>query len=873
MEGVGVAELPSGTVTFLFTDLEGSTRMWEEHPDAMRPALARHDELLTAAVLSTGGAVVKTTGDGVHAVFATADAAVVAALVGQHAIAAEPWSVSPPLSVRMGLHTGSAELRDGDYYGSVLNRAARLMSAAHGGQVVVSHLTADLVRETLPPDVELVDLGEHRLRDLAAPMRVFQVQHSALTAEFPPLASVDAASGNLPLQLSSFVGRERELARVRELIGQRRLLTLTGVGGVGKTRLALQAAVDALPVFPGGAWLVELARTGDPSAVVAVVARALGAAAQPGRADIDVVCDHLGATRSILVLDNCEHVLDAAADLTEAVLDRCPQVVVLATSREALDLDGEQVVPVRPLDPATDAMSLFAERARDVDPEFALTPESTPAVREICLRLDGVPLAIELAAVRVDVMTPSDIAARLDDRFRLLASGRRRSVDRHQTLRSTLEWSYQLLGEPERVLLRRLGVFAGGFSSAAAREVCAVDNQERIEDELASLVRKSLVQFERDPYPGRHRLLETVRVFALEQLAAAGESDTIGRAHAEWVAGLVDRSIEDWETADAVVLATVRRELDNWREAVNFAVSTDDPELALRLTVHTMGASIPETARWSEAARTMAGMERVPGANWLDLVRATRGAAEMDLDLLKRAIRAFEDATTDERDRAWIAPYVASRDHDEDRDPVVALDAALAIPGLSPVLTADLLMYRAFYRNLTPPPDEEAARVAVRACTDARTIALPMAHVALALALHHDDPERAMDAVRCAEDLAERSGDSFLIASAATWGSIVVLELPADIAAPHLIERLDKLQSHYSNAAPALLAVCATVLERTGDPDGDRVAAFVLAAPGASGARAAAPDLHDPGPLTDAPASFDDAVALARSALARITPA
>ena len=460
-----MAGLPSGTVTFLFTDVEGSTRLWEEHSDAMQRALARHDELIRHAIDAHDGYVVKTTGDGFHAVFDTADAAAMAALDAQVALAAEPWGEIGSLRVRMGLHTGTAEQRDGDYYGSVLNRAARLMSVAHGGQVLVSQVTEQLIRDVVPSEVEIVDLGEHRLRDLAAAMHVFQLSRAALVLEFPPLRSLDSAAGNLPVQRSSFVGRERELERLGTLLKDRRLLTLTGVGGVGKTRLALQAAADAFAAFPGGAWIAELARTGDPDAVASVVAAALGAVRQPHRSDVDVVCDHLGTTRAVLMLDNCEHVLDAAADLAAAVLDRCAGVVVVATSREPLDLDGEQVVPVRPLDPATEAISLFAERARAADPEFELTPEAELAVQEICRRLDGVPLAVELAAARVDTMAVEEIAARLDDRFRLLSSGRRRSTDRHQTLRATLEWSHQLLDDDERRLLRAPGRVRGRISS------------------------------------------------------------------------------------------------------------------------------------------------------------------------------------------------------------------------------------------------------------------------------------------------------------------------------------------------------------------------------------------------------------------------
>ena len=385
-------DLPTGTVTFLFTDVEGSTRLWEEHPEAMKGALARHDELLRDAVEGHRGHVVKTMGDGVLAAFPTAADGVVAALDAQTRLTTEDWGEIGRLTVRMGLHTGAPQVREGDYFGSVLNRAARLMGVAHGGQVLVSEITQQLARDTLPTDVEMLDLGEHRLRDLAESLRVFQIARPGLSYVFPPLRSVDEFSGNLPTQVSTFVGRVEALARLEDLLANRRLITLTGVGGVGKTRLALQAAADCLPRFPGGAWFVELARTGDPSAVPAVATEAIGAVPEPGRSDFDVVCDHLASSRSLVVLDNCEHVLDAAADLVTALLERCPEVIILTTSREPLDVDGEQVFPVRPLDPATDAVSLFIERAQSTDPDFHLDRASEAIVRGICERLDGVPL-------------------------------------------------------------------------------------------------------------------------------------------------------------------------------------------------------------------------------------------------------------------------------------------------------------------------------------------------------------------------------------------------------------------------------------------------------------------------------------------------
>ena len=863
-----MAELPSGTVTFLFTDIEGSTRLWEEHPEAMRPALARHDEILRMAIEAHDGVVVKTTGDGFHAAFATAGAGALAALDAQVAVAAEPWSETGPLVVRMGLHTGVAELRDGDYYGSVLNRAARLMSVAHGGQVVVSQTVEQLLADALPPEIEIVDLGEHRLRDLAAPMRVFQLSHPELAHEFAPLRSLDIASGNLPVQRSTFVGRSRDLERLRNLVKERRLLTLTGVGGVGKTRLALQAAADAVGAFPGGAWLVELARTGDPGAVASVVVTALGALAQPGRSDTDVVCDHLGATHSILVMDNCEHVLDAAAELTEEILDRCPGVVVLATSREPLDIDGEQIVPVRPLDPTTDAVALFVERAQHTDPAFEFGPDTEVAVHEICGRLDGVPLAVELAAARIDSMPAADIAARLDDRFRLLASGRRRAVDRHQTLRATLEWSHQLLDDDEQMLLRRLGVFAGGFPASAVGAVCSTTQDSFVaEDVLASLVRKSLVQFERDPSPGRYRLLETVRVFALEQLADAGEADAFGRAHAEWIRGLVDHPLDSWYTQGVVDTPAFRREFDNWRDAVNYALSTDDPVLARSLTFHTFGAEIPETARWTEAALEVPGIREVPGAYWLHWAVLARAGAEMEFDTVRAHIAAFHEGRGEARTQSWVAPFEAMLLHVDGQDALEALDPR-SFPDLSPVAAADLHMYRAFYGNLPPRRDLEAAESAVRLGEDASCTSLPVALTMLATALSDVDRDASLLTLRRAEELADEGGNRFIVAAVAGWGALALLALPDAIAAKEITARFDQLQSQWNNAAGALLAVCLCVLRRVGDPMTPRLHAFIWAQPGAgANARSVIPDLPPPDPSVDPPASLEEAVALVRAAL------
>src|SRR5262245_43773433 len=438
-----MVELPTGTVTFLFTDLEGSTRLWDEHPDHMKDALARHDVILRGAVEAHRGAVVKTTGDGIHAVFATAQDAVAGAVEAQRGLVSESWRETGPLRVRMGLHTGEAEQRDGDYYGGALNRAARLMSAAHGGQVLASEVTAGVVREGLPARLSLVDLGEHRLRDLSGSVRVFQVADPALPQGFPPLRSLDAFPGNLPLQLTSFVGRDAELASIAEEFGSARLVTLTGVGGVGKTRLAVQVGASLLPEFSDGTWLCELATAGKADAIAEVIAAVLAVQRRPDVPLALRIRDSLASRRLLLVLDNCEHVLDATCDLVDGILHECDGVRILATSREPLGLPGERVIRVRSLElpsvwddveyaSTIDAVRLFVERARAAEREFVLGDANVGAVVEICRRLDGMPLAIELAASQVASLSPAEVASLLDERFRLLTGGRRGAVERHQ---------------------------------------------------------------------------------------------------------------------------------------------------------------------------------------------------------------------------------------------------------------------------------------------------------------------------------------------------------------------------------------------------------------------------------------------------------
>ncbi|HEY7104911.1 MAG TPA: adenylate/guanylate cyclase domain-containing protein [Acidimicrobiia bacterium] len=657
--------LPSGTVTFLFTDLEGSTRLWESHPTAMHGALARHDELLREAVAAHDGAVVKTTGDGVHAAFATAHDAVEAAIDAQRALAAEDWPETGPLRVRMGVHTGEAQHRDGDYYGTALNRAARVMSIAHGGQLVVSDATERLLSDNAA-SYDVLDLGEHRLRDLAEATRVYQINARGLAAAFPPLRSLDAFPGNLPLQLTTFVGRDEETAAIGKMLDTSRLVTLTGVGGVGKTRLALQVAADVLPAFPDGAWLCELAAASDDVLMYQAVADAVGARQREAMTLADSIVEYLRDREVLVVLDNCEHLLADAAWLASEILQRAPGVKVLATSREGLGVMGEQLVALASLRvppsgadaasaDASDAVRLFVDRAVARRPDFTLGPSNVSAVTEVCRRLDGMPLAIELAAARVTAMTPVEIAARLDERFRLLTGGRRSRVERHQTLRATVEWSYSLVEPTERLVFDRLGVFVGSFDAAAAEAVVTDDDVEAwdVLDALASLVEKSMVLAElADDGTTRYRLLETLRAFAREQLDGRDETDRWRRCHAAYYAEFCERVGAELGGPDELRASRrVSDEIDNLRAALSWGADAPDQrdaDLALRILI---GLSRSTTrSGWNlrtlcEALVPRARTSEVPGralvlaatAGWCMIDDRLDEAADLALEALAGA--------------------------------------------------------------------------------------------------------------------------------------------------------------------------------------------------------------------------------------------
>ncbi len=609
-------EAPSGTVTFLFTDVEGSTRLWEAVPEAMRLALARHDELLRAAIEAHGGRVFSTGGDGFAVAFQRAGDASRAAVDAQAALAVEEWPEGAPIRVRMGLHTGEAEERGGDYFGPDVNRASRLMGVAHGGQVVCSSVTAELLR-----GVELTDLGEHRLRDLSGSQRVVQVGRGA----FPPLRAIDAFPSNLPAQLGVFVGRGDEIDEVRDALALSRVVTLTGVGGVGKTRLAVQAAAELLPGFRDGAWLVELAPLVEAGELSQFVARSLGIPHREGESLEASIWEFLRSRQLLVVLDNCEHVLDPVTAFVTDISTTCAQVSVLATSREGLRVRGERVVAVGSLGlpsagvdastvAAADAVRLFVERAKEARRGFELTDTNIEAVARLTRRLDGIPLAIELAAARVSALTPSELADRLDERFRLL-SGPRSMVERHQTLQRAIDWSYDLLTEPEQTALNRTAVFAGDFGLDAAEEVVAggeIDAFDVVEL-LSHLVDKSLVIAEDRGGQSRYRLLETIRQYAEARLLAGGEAESVRRAHAEHCRSFAYSAGVGLQGPDEALWAErIDAELANLSAAVAWAVSASEVGVALDIAaaLNTVRGVVLATVAGSWAALIVAA----PGA-------------------------------------------------------------------------------------------------------------------------------------------------------------------------------------------------------------------------------------------------------------------
>lgn len=582
-----MSSLPAGTVTFLFTDIEGSTKLWEQYPEAMKPALAKHDSILKESIESNRGHIIKTTGDGVHAVFSTVMDGINAAVVAQKNLVSMPSNSASDMGikVRMGLHTGEAELRDGDYYGQTLNRAARIMSAGHGGQILTSEISAQVAREHLPGNVSLREMGEHHLKGLLFPEKIHQILVAGLQQDFPALLSVPTATNNLPTQLTSFIGREKEIREAKEKLSSAKLLTLIGPGGTGKTRLSLQLGAESLPNFKDGVWFVELAPLADPALILQTIASVLNVRAQMGISLKDIAIDYLRAKNLLLILDNCEHLVEASAQVADEFLHHAPNIKIIASSREALGIGGETVYRVPSLslpNPAQvsrealagfESIQLFAERARAANPKFDLTDKNASSVAQICRRLDGIPLALELAAARVTVFPAEQIATRLDDRFKLLTGGSRTALPRQQTLRALIDWSYDILSEDERALLRRLSVFAGGWIFEAAESIC--DDLDVL-NLLTQLVNKSLVTMDDEGDEPRYHLLETVRQYARDKLLESGEAEEMRNRHLDYFVKLAENAEQDLLEGSALRwIYRLEAESDNLRAAFEWGMETN----------------------------------------------------------------------------------------------------------------------------------------------------------------------------------------------------------------------------------------------------------------------------------------------------------
>jgi predicted ATPase/class 3 adenylate cyclase len=678
---------PSGTVTFLFSDIEGSTQKWEENAEQMQVAFARQEAIIRKAMSEHGGYVYKMIGDAFQVAFDTAPEALAAANSTQNILQREPWGDIGPVWVRMALHTGVVEERGDDYVGPILNRTARLMNAGHGGQVLLSQATYELVRDNLPDGVSLSDLGEHRLKDLTRPEHVFQLVAPNLESRFPPLLTLDAHPNNLPLQLTSFIGRERELDEVKQKLATSRLVTLIGPGGTGKSRLALQIAADLTDRFNQGVWFVDFCALTEPGLVPQSVSTVLSIREEGQRPLIETLGEGIGGKEILLVLDNCEHLIEACARFSDALLRACPGLRILATSREALRIGGEMTNIVLPLEtpdpehlPAVEALSqydavrLFIERSVAVSPDFKIDNSNAPAVAQICYRLDGIPLALELASARVGAITVDMILDRLDDRFRLLSKGDRAVLPRHQTLEAVIDWSYELLAERECALFRRLGVFAGGWTLEAAESMCCGEGIRdwEILELMTSLVDKSLVQIDRSQEETRYRMLESVRQYAWQKASITSEAEEIRSQYISYYLQLAEEGEKkSYWGGDTTLPKRLAVDFDNFRTALVWCFEDVENygELGLRLAgalwiVWWTFGYLNEGRDWLERAiesDITGGAPRAKALTNLGCIAWQQGDYQIAGGHTKESITIYRDQVTE--DRPGLANAIHIRGH------------------------------------------------------------------------------------------------------------------------------------------------------------------------------------------------------------------
>jgi len=649
---------PTGTVTFLFTDIEGSTKMARENPETWETLRSRHDQILRTAIESNNGYVFQVIGDAFCGAFHTAGEALSASIKAQMNLNHENWEAAP-IKVRMGIHTGKADIqKNGEYHGYLtLSQVQRLMSAGHGGQVLISFATQELIRSEMPEGITLRDMGERRLKDMVHPEHIYQLVIANLPSDFPPIKTLDVTRHNLPAQMTSFIGREKELAEINQALNEHRLVTLTGPGGAGKTRLSLQVGTACLNQFSDGVWLAELAPVTDPTLIPQTLFAIFNLRESSHRSAQEILIEHLRAKNILLVLDNCEHLVEACAQISESLLQACSKLKILASSREALGIAGEVAYRVPSLntpDPAdlpaldelekVDAMRLFIERAATAKPGFTLTKDNASFLAQICSRLDGIPLAIELAAARIKVLTLEQITVRLDDRFRLLTGGSRTALPRQQTLRAMIDWSYSLLSEQEQTLFRRLAVFVGGWTLEAAESVCSEERGEfDVLDLLTRLVDKSLVFTEESTGEIRYHRLETIRQYSREKFFETDEVETLRDRHLDFFVQFAELVDENLKGSDQIIWQNrMSEEQDNLRAALEWGLNRN-PDSALRIAgaanlFWTAGGYSAEGFRWTQKALEQVEKTPIPSGITLEQrsvarAKALRGLTRLYLSL------------------------------------------------------------------------------------------------------------------------------------------------------------------------------------------------------------------------------------------------